>query len=357
METYLRAAAPEDVDLLFVWANDDTVRANAFSTGKISWEEHLAWFKKVLSDEHYKQYIYVYKGDAIGQIRLTIEGTSAEIDYSVCREMRCMGHGKIMLWLLADRVQKDCPTVTKLIARVKPENIASQQTFIGSGYQEKYQYYELSLPTPEKACPPQETRGGVLFLTNNSNALSLYDWLQARCKVCLYSEPLQREQVQRSAPDLIISYNYNYIIKQDIIDDMQGKIINMHISLLPWNRGFSPNIWSFIDDTPKGVTIHQINAGLDTGRVIVQRELLFDPQRETFVSTYEKLNEEIVKLFIENWDTIRNGTYRLYEQQGNGSYHSMKDLETLKTKIDFSWSDNIAEFLQRYRSLGGRGTD
>lgn len=237
-------------------------------------------------------------------------------------------------------------------------------SMVGLHYAEAFEAARIVVMSPNEAgateadsqsSAPEEKQDKVLFLTNNNNALVLYDWLKARCKTSLYSEPLRLAQVQAFAPDLIISYNYNYIITQDIIDFMQGRIVNLHISLLPWNRGFSPNIWSFIDDTPKGVTIHQINAGLDTGKIIAQKEFCFDPEKETFVSTYEKLNREIVKLFIENWDAIRSGTCSLYSQQGKGSYHSMQDLKDLKAKIGFAWSDNIADFLQRYHSMSGGG--
>ena len=56
-----------------------------------------------------------------------------------------------------------------------------------------------------------------------------------------------------------VSYRYRKIIRQDIIDYFEGKLINMHIAFLPWNKGADPNLWSYIDNTPKGVTIHRID--------------------------------------------------------------------------------------------------
>lgn len=191
----------------------------------------------------------------------------------------------------------------------------------------------------------------VLFLTNNSNAEGLYNWLKDRCTIEMCNERLTIEFVKALSPDMIISYNYNYIISGEIIDYMNSNIINLHISYLPWNRGFSPNIWSFIDNSPKGVTIHQIDAGLDKGKILFQKECHFNPEKETFITTYDKLNNEIVELFKENWEAIRSGNYTLHEAQGRGSYHSAQDLENLKVEIDFEWSDNIAHFLQRYETL------
>ncbi len=65
----LRRAKPQDMDLLYRWANDDTVRANAFHTEKIPYEHHVQWFQKMMADASVCQYI-LYDGDlAVGQIR------------------------------------------------------------------------------------------------------------------------------------------------------------------------------------------------------------------------------------------------------------------------------------------------
>lgn len=195
----------------------------------------------------------------------------------------------------------------------------------------------------------------VLLLTNNRNALGLYKWLSGRCKTEISSDKILLEQLEEMNPALIVSYNYSYIIGQSIIDYMKGNIINLHISFLPWNRGSSPNIWSFLDETPKGVTIHQISPKLDRGCIIYQQECEFDEQKETFESSYQKLNDMIVKLFQQNWENIKSGDYTLTEQQGKGSYHTKKDLEILMQKCPFQWSDSIADYKRKLWSVTGRG--
>ena len=190
----------------------------------------------------------------------------------------------------------------------------------------------------------------VLFLTNNDNAKDLYNWIREQeldIKMC--EERIDLMSVMAYAPEIIVSYNYNFLIRKDVIDYMRGNIINLHISLLPWNRGFSPNIWSFIDNTPKGVTIHYIDEGLDTGDVIVQKEMIFCEEEETFATTYNRLNEEIQELFKRNWEQIKHGQIGGVHQSGEGSYHTMKDLKELQECVPFSWDDNIGEFMKRYR--------
>lgn len=112
------------------------------------------------------------------------------------------------------------------------------------------------------------------------NALDVYKWLGEREHVSIVSGAVDVKLIQRLKPRIAISYNYVHIIPAEVIKFMPHRIINMHISLLPWNRGCTPNIWSFWEDTPKGVTIHEMDVGLDTGPINYQKELSFDENKE-----------------------------------------------------------------------------
>lgn len=103
----------------------------------------------------------------------------------------------------------------------------------------------------------------ILFLTNNEVSYPLYEWLMEREEVALFKDRVDTQIIDRYKPDFIITYSYKYIIKGGVIDLMKGKIINLHISLLPWNKGADPK-WSFLEDTPKGVTIHLIDRDVNT---------------------------------------------------------------------------------------------
>lgn len=185
----------------------------------------------------------------------------------------------------------------------------------------------------------------VMLLSNNENAKVLFDRLQAMGNdVILYHEPITEAVLDEYAPDIVVSYNYQHIVKEDVINRMGDCIINLHTSYLPWNKGASPNVWSFIDDTPKGVTIHRLEKGLDVGKIIVQKELFFDENTETLSGSYARLNEEIVNLLLENWDMIASGNYVLKEQQGKGSYHRSADLKKLLNGKEMDYSMTIRDF-------------
>lgn len=84
------------------------------------------------------------------------------------------------------------------------------------------------------------------------------------------------------APDVIASIYYRNIIKQNVIDASRGRIFNLHPSLLPLYRGCSSLTWAIIDQQPyAGYTYHYIDAGCDTGDIILQERVLireFDTQ-------------------------------------------------------------------------------
>jgi methionyl-tRNA formyltransferase len=199
----------------------------------------------------------------------------------------------------------------------------------------------------------------VLFLSNNPEVTN---------PVCLWlrqSEGSEHVKLWSGKPDLrligeellgvdfIVSYNYNHVIRKDVLDLFCNRAINLHISFLPQNRGTSPNLWSFVEDTAKGVTIHRIDAGLDTGDILLQKECFFDEENETFVSTYNKLHHEMRTLFFDNWESLKFDRLPTIKQSSKeGSYHSRKDTCDFMRRHNIIWDENIAECKRRISLLG-----
>ena len=188
----------------------------------------------------------------------------------------------------------------------------------------------------------------ILFLTNNENTEKLYNYLlKEERNVYQFTNKLNIEIIRELDPRFIISFNYKYIIPEDVIEYMGDKIINLHISYLPYNRGSSPNFFSFYENTKKGVTIHKMAKGLDTGDILCQKEVELEEQKETFSSSYKKLSNELIELFIENWDKLKEGTITSTAQQGKGTYHTMKELNLIRKTHPFQWNDNIAQWKKK----------
>jgi len=139
-----------------------------------------------------------------------------------------------------------------------------------------------------------------------------------------------------SSFDLVISYGYKHILPKEVIDSSNHGVINLHISMLPWNRGAHPNFWSFVDGTPKGVSIHFVDEGIDTGDIILQKEVYFEPEDNTFKKTYCKLKREIEELLVSNWNNIITGNFtRVRQNSTEGSFHEVKDLK--KYSLSEGW--------------------
>lgn len=179
----------------------------------------------------------------------------------------------------------------------------------------------------------------ILFLGYDQTQTSLINFLlEEGHSVVHKSNRVAIEDVKDF--DFVISFGYRYIIKKDVIQACKGALINLHISLLPYNRGSHPNFWSFYDNTPAGVTIHLIDEGLDTGDILLQKECNFDIEIETFNSTYTKLINEIENLFKSNINRILSKNIAPVKQQGKGTYHKSSDLPGIK-----SWDTNIKRYL------------
>lgn len=145
--------------------------------------------------------------------------------------------------------------------------------------------------------------------------------------------------------ELILSFGYKKIVKQKIISQLNRPIINLHMSYLPYNKGADPNLWSFIDNTPKGISIHEIDTGVDTGPIIIRKKVLFNNvENKTLRTTYLILFKEIEKLFMKNFKLILNNQYKKIKYKSKGTYHSKKDFP----KEIKSWDIKIKNLKQSF---------
>ena len=142
---YLREATMQDMDLIYKWANDPVVRINSFNSDPIQYDTHVKWYNRVMSDESVLQYILMDDDTPIGQIRLNIDGSEAEIGYSIASDYRGKGYGHIVLQLVAKEMKANHPDIGCLVAKVKPENIVSSKLFEHEGYEIKYYCYSAKL--------------------------------------------------------------------------------------------------------------------------------------------------------------------------------------------------------------------
>lgn len=169
--------------------------------------------------------------------------------------------------------------------------------------------------------------------------------LSSGCELIHLEVPITAAIVDHEGIHWAVSYGYRHIVPKQVINALNGNILNLHISLLPWNRGADPNLWSFLEDTPKGVSVHFIDAGIDTGDLVCQSEVLFEESGHTLRTTYQILSEEIENLFADTWPKVIAGSTRRWAQAPGGSFHYLKDKEKFNHLLEKCGWDTPVETL------------
>ena len=128
-----------------------------------------------------------------------------------------------------------------------------------------------------------------------------------------------RQQLESIHPDAIIVVGYGRIIPQWMIDLPGLGNLNLHASLLPKYRGAAPIQWAIANgESVTGVTTMRIDAGLDTGDILLQREVPIQPE-DTAVSLSPKLAEIGAALMIETLRGLKGGEIYPAPQDHSGA--------------------------------------
>ena len=185
----------------------------------------------------------------------------------------------------------------------------------------------------------------IIFLGYNSQKTNLIKFLRDKKNVVrvIGNREIDKQAIKKA--DLIISFGYRRIIKSNQIKFSKRPIINLHISYLPYNKGSHPNFWSFVENTPKGVTIHEIDKKIDNGPIIARKKIIFKNQKNlTFKNTHEFLIKQIEKLFIQNYVKIISGNYLTKKISSKGTFHKSSQLP----KNMKMWNIKIFDYLNNY---------
>ena len=111
----------------------------------------------------------------------------------------------------------------------------------------------------------------ILCLYNNDCALDLFRWLNEEGHIItINSNILDAEWCREKSFDLTVSYTYRYILTEEVLSALNNNVVNLHNSFLPFNRGADPNLWSIVEGTPRGVSLHYMDSKLDKGYIIAQ---------------------------------------------------------------------------------------
>ena len=146
----------------------------------------------------------------------------------------------------------------------------------------------------------------------------------------------------------LISLQYRNILNERIINLFKNKVYNIHFSYLPKNRGCYPIAHSFLDGSNySGVTLHQINKGIDEGDIIKQIKL----DLSKFKSAKELYEKKIkIGVYLYNY-FINNLNNFSYKKQDNtkATYYSKDSLDFSNSYIN--WNKKFHEILNFLKAM------
>ncbi|MES9902552.1 MAG: methionyl-tRNA formyltransferase [Sedimenticola sp.] len=148
--------------------------------------------------------------------------------------------------------------------------------------------------------------------------------------------------------DLMVVVAYGLLLPQRVLDAPRLGCINIHASLLPRWRGAAPIQRAVLaGDVETGVTIMQMEAGLDTGPMLLKRTLPIAPD-ETGGSLHDRLSPVGAEALLEALPGIATGTLQPQLQDDAEANYASK-LEKAESKID--WQHPALELDRRVRAF------
>ncbi len=148
-------------------------------------------------------------------------------------------------------------------------------------------------------------------------------------------------------PDIIVVAAFGQLIPKSVLDLPKYGCINVHASLLPAYRGAAPIQWAVIrGEKESGVTIMQMDEGLDTGDMLAKSVITLDPE-ETGGSLFDRLSEVGARLLVETIPRLEKGEIIAEKQPKESTTPYARMIQKKDGRIDWSKSAIEVERLVR----------
>lgn len=157
--------------------------------------------------------------------------------------------------------------------------------------------------------------------------------------------------------DLGILAWWPHIVSDQIIKLTDRGFINTHPGYLPYTRGKHGSFWSIVEGSPFGVTLHYVDVNIDSGPIIVQREIPVT-WSDTGETLYKRAREQILELFYENYKAIKDGSIKACPQIGtSGTFHLGRELDAIcMIDLDKEYTARTLLNIIRAKMFEGQGT-
>jgi methionyl-tRNA formyltransferase len=164
-------------------------------------------------------------------------------------------------------------------------------------------------------------------------------------------EPAQN-RIREAGADVMVVVAYGQILPATLLDSTRLGTLNVHASLLPRHRGPAPIEWAILSgDRETGVSIMQMDAGVDTGPVLAQTRVPI-ATRETTPGLEGRLAQLGGELMVRTLDDLQHGRTHPVAQSSEGATHARR-LQSEDGKLDPTRM-TAEEIDRRVRALGER---
>ena len=154
------------------------------------------------------------------------------------------------------------------------------------------------------------------------------------------------EELRRYGADIMVVIAFGQILPKEILEMTPYGCVNVHASLLPKYRGAAPIQWAVINgEDISGVTTMQMDEGLDTGDMILKKEVVLD-EKETGGSLFDKLSAAGAVLCVETLKALEEGTAS-FEKQGETTTEYARMLDKDMGSIDWKKDAQTIEQIGR----------
>ena len=165
--------------------------------------------------------------------------------------------------------------------------------------------------------------GARLLAMAEAHGTPVIDWSPAsRLRIL-------RRLAERDAPWLLSVY-FGHVVDAELLSAAGGRAVNLHPSLLPWNRGVHTNVWPIIERTPAGVSLHVMSRVVDSGAILAQTEVSVEPD-DTAATLYARLESAALELLSSAWPAEVLAKWPGAEQTVIGTTHRLRDFAALET--------------------------
>ena len=171
-------------------------------------------------------------------------------------------------------------------------------------------------------------------------------------KLILYKDKIKLKFIKKKKINLIISFHYMHLIRNDILKFINFNAFNFHNSNLPQNRGMYPVLWSAVSNN-FAICLHQMNGKIDEGNIVFKKQIKIS-RNKSLLQAYNILENNSLILFKKKWNylrkkiKLRKKILSIKQRDTKMSYNNNFKSQVLLSTFKNGWHTKIKDAQKNY---------